>query len=187
MSKFFAGLDIGTTKIACGIAQRDEQGNLRLIGVGTLDSQGVRRSRIANLNLVKPPLQAVIANAMRMSRKRIGELMVGIGGEHIEMIVAQGITTTDTGKFSYSHKIDAIESAIEHVRGAAEYKGRTVIHWEPLYFVVDEERQVDDPVGMTGRYLQAFTAVITGQKGEVEDIKTERSCIYYSSEARGNP
>ena len=43
------GLDIGTTKIGCIIAELDPDRNVKIVGVGTSRSEGLRRGVVVNL------------------------------------------------------------------------------------------------------------------------------------------
>ena len=40
--RFIVGLDIGTTKICCVIAEKKEDGGLDIIGIGRSSSRGLR-------------------------------------------------------------------------------------------------------------------------------------------------
>ncbi len=44
-----AALDIGSTKVCCFIARADEEGNLRIIGIGHQVSDGVRAGAIVDM------------------------------------------------------------------------------------------------------------------------------------------
>lgn len=46
MNKYIAGLDIGTTKIACFIGERAESGKIRIVGYAKTDSAGVVHSTL---------------------------------------------------------------------------------------------------------------------------------------------
>ena len=43
------GLDIGTTKIAAIIGQKNEQGKIEILGIGKTKSLGVHRGVVANI------------------------------------------------------------------------------------------------------------------------------------------
>ena len=45
-----AGLDVGTTKICCVIAEWSPVGNLEIIGVGTNPSRGLRKGVVVNID-----------------------------------------------------------------------------------------------------------------------------------------
>ena len=48
-SQFITGLDIGTTKISIIIAEVDEENTPKIVGVGTVPSDGLRKGVVVNL------------------------------------------------------------------------------------------------------------------------------------------
>ncbi|MEM8585949.1 MAG: cell division protein FtsA, partial [Bacteroidota bacterium] len=48
-SQTIAALDIGTTKVCALIGRRDEHGRLEILGLGKVESQGVMRGVVSNI------------------------------------------------------------------------------------------------------------------------------------------
>jgi len=48
-TRTLVGLDIGTTKISCIIADQNAAGELRVVGVGNAPSEGLRRGVVVDL------------------------------------------------------------------------------------------------------------------------------------------
>ena len=48
-TRTYAGLDIGTTKISCIVADQDASGELRIVGIGNAPSEGLRRGAVVDL------------------------------------------------------------------------------------------------------------------------------------------
>ena len=63
------GLDIGTTKICTIIAERSEEGRLKIVGVGTSKSDGLRRGVVVNIEKTVQSITKAIEEA---------ELMAGV-------------------------------------------------------------------------------------------------------------
>ena len=49
MERYVAGLDIGTTKIACIIAEPDAEAGMRVVGIGVAPSLGLRKGVVVNM------------------------------------------------------------------------------------------------------------------------------------------
>ena len=49
-TRTFVGLDIGTTKISCIIADQNGSPGLRVVGVGNAPSEGLRRGVVVDLD-----------------------------------------------------------------------------------------------------------------------------------------
>ena len=54
------GLDIGTTKIACFIGQKNEFGKIELLGYGRSESVGVSRGVVANIDRTVASIQQAV-------------------------------------------------------------------------------------------------------------------------------
>ncbi|MDO8899619.1 MAG: cell division protein FtsA, partial [Bacteroidales bacterium] len=48
-SEIIVGLDIGTTKIACIVGRRNENGKIEILGYGRTESIGVKRGMVSNI------------------------------------------------------------------------------------------------------------------------------------------
>lgn len=47
--EIIVGLDIGTTKIACFVGQKNEHGKIEILGYGKSNSVGVSRGVVSNI------------------------------------------------------------------------------------------------------------------------------------------
>ncbi|PCI03674.1 MAG: cell division protein FtsA, partial [Zetaproteobacteria bacterium] len=48
-NKIIVGLDIGTSKIACIVAEAAADGRIDIVGIGTHPSKGLRRGVVVNI------------------------------------------------------------------------------------------------------------------------------------------
>ena len=46
---YIVGLDIGTTKIACIVGEKDSNGKIKILGYGKAESTGVKRGMVINI------------------------------------------------------------------------------------------------------------------------------------------
>ena len=63
-----AGLDIGTTNIACIVGRRNEQGKIEVLGMGKHRSDGVSRGVASNIQKTVESIE----HAVRQARTRPG-------------------------------------------------------------------------------------------------------------------
>ena len=61
MSQYIVGLDIGTTKIACFIGERAENGKIRIVGFGKTESVGVERGIVRNIRSTSESIRRAVA------------------------------------------------------------------------------------------------------------------------------
>ena len=78
-----AGLDIGTTKIACIVGRRNAQGKIEVLGMGKARSEGVTRGVVANIPRTVDSIKAAMNDAADMAGVIIETVHVGIAGQHI--------------------------------------------------------------------------------------------------------
>ena len=63
-TRIYAGLDIGTTKITAIVAEADESGEgIRIIGVGSAPSDGLKRGVVVNLEKTTRSIQVAVQDA----------------------------------------------------------------------------------------------------------------------------
>ena len=76
MDKYIVGLDIGTTKIACFIGERAQDGNIRIVGFGKTDSIGVERGVVRNIRSTAESIRRAVADASEMAKYDVEEVYV---------------------------------------------------------------------------------------------------------------
>src|SRR5262249_61598826 len=77
-----AGLDVGTTKICCVIAEWSPVGNLDIVGVGTSPSRGLRKGVVVNIDSTVESIKHAVAEAEEMAGVEIPSVIAGVAGGH---------------------------------------------------------------------------------------------------------
>ena len=77
-SDIVVGLDIGTTKIACIVGKRDENGKIEILGIGKSESLGVSRGVVANIDKTVQAIQTAVEEAKNKTGVDIKYVNVGI-------------------------------------------------------------------------------------------------------------
>jgi cell division protein FtsA len=91
------GLDIGTTKIGCIIAELDGDLNAKIVGVGTSRSDGLRRGVVVNLEKTVVSIGRAIEEAELMAGVEVRNVFAGIAGDHIRSINSHGVIAVSRG------------------------------------------------------------------------------------------
>ena len=168
MSKYIAGLDIGTTKIGAIIAEVNGSPEPTIVGVGTSPSDGLRRGVVVNLDKTIRSIQAAIEEAERMAGVQIDEVFAGIAGDHIRSINARGVVAV-AGPNNEITPAD-IRRVIDAAKAVALPIDREVLHILPQEFIVDDQHGIKDPVGMSGVRLEAEVHIVTGAITSAQNI-----------------
>ncbi len=164
----FAGLDIGTTKISCIIADQNAAGGLRVVGLGNAPSEGLRRGAVVDLEKTVASIMRAVEEAERMAGVQVKGVHAGIAGDHIRSLNSRGVVAV-------SRKDNEIAAAdvtrvIEAAKAIAIPTDREIIHVIPQEFIVDDQDHIKDPVGMSGVRLEAEVHIITGAVTSARNI-----------------
>lgn len=161
-------LDIGTTKVCAIAGSLNEHGQLEILGVGKVDSIGVSRGVVSNIEKTVKAISDAVAEAERRAKIDIKVVHVGIAGQHIKSLQHRGILTRD-------YSIDEISRAdiqklISDMHKLVLPPGDKIIHVIPQEFTIDNEQGITDPIGMSGVRLEANFHIITGQIAASKNI-----------------
>lgn len=154
-------LDIGTTKVCCIIGRKNEYGKVEILGFGKVDSEGVLRGVVSNIEKTVNAISEATSIASKTSGVKIDVVHVGIAGQHIKSLQHRGILTRDHGHLEISQK--DIKRLISDMYKLVLPPGDKILHVIPQEYTVDNEQGILDPIGMSGIRLEANFHIITGQ------------------------
>ncbi|MCF7928045.1 MAG: cell division protein FtsA [Spirochaetales bacterium] len=162
------GLDVGTTKVNAIIAEIETGGELRVIGVGTASSEGLRRGVIINIEATLKSVIQAIESAEMMSGREVQAVQTGIAGGHIEGINSRGVVAV-TGKEREITRSD-VDRVIEAAKAIVIPMDREVFHVIPQEYIVDDQGGIKNPLDMIGVRLEAEVHIVTGSVTSAQNI-----------------
>ncbi|WP_431855564.1 cell division protein FtsA [Azospirillum sp.] len=163
-----AALDVGSTKVCCFIARHEEQGSVKVVGVGHQLAAGVRAGAIIDMEAAETSIGAAVHAAEQMAGETIRDVVVNVSGGYpvshtfnAEVSVpGQEVTDSD------------VRRALAHARALQVGAESTLIHALPVGFSLDGNRGIRDPRGMYGDRLAVHVHVITAAAGAVRNLQT---------------
>ncbi|MDQ7063921.1 MAG: cell division protein FtsA [candidate division KSB1 bacterium] len=158
-SDYLCALDIGTTKISALIGEVDENQQVKIIGFGMAPSEGLRRGVVINLDKTMQSIIRARQEAERMAGVEIEAVYAGIAGDHIRSVNGRGVVAV-AGENHVITQEDK-KRVIEAAKAVALPFDREIVHILPQEFIVDDQRGIDDPVGMSGVRLEAEVHIVT--------------------------
>jgi cell division protein FtsA len=167
-TRTYVGLDIGTTKISCIIAETAATGELNIVGVGNAPSEGLRRGVVVDLEKTVASIQRAVDEAERMAGVPVKGVFAGIAGDHIRSINGRGVIAVSR-KDNEIGPAD-VDRVVEAAKAIAIPMDREIIHVIPQEFIVDDQDGIKDPVGMSGVRLEAEVHIITGAVTSAKNI-----------------
>ena len=169
-SEILVGIEIGTSKVRCVVAEVDDEGNLNILGTGRVDSLGVRKGEIVDMKLATECVHDALAAAESNSDVRIEEVITVVTGGHIQSFNSRGSIRIERGDGVLGEieqaDIDAVVAKANEVSLPAEH---TFLHNSIQHYFVDGQAGVLDPTGLVGSQLDADVHIIHGIKNRVQN------------------
>ena len=169
--QIIAGIDIGSSKIVTIIASSvgdSEEEKIRVLGVATSPSRGIRKGQIVNIEETTTSLLECIEAAERMAGYNINRALVAISGPHIASSNSRGVVAVAEPEAEINR--DDIKRVIEAAQALSLPASRELIHVIPRYFTVDGQEGIKDPAGMSGVRLEVETHIITGSSTAIKNL-----------------
>ncbi|MEM1216556.1 MAG: cell division protein FtsA [Bacteroidota bacterium] len=154
-------VDIGTTKVCAMVGRRNEHGKLEVLGFGKVESEGVLRGVVSNIEKTVNAITEAIHLAQRQSGLTFREVHVGIAGQHIKSLQHRGMLTRDNDHTEISRR--DIDRLVSDMYKLVLPPGDKILHVIPQEYTIDNEQGITDPIGMSGIRLEANFHIITGQ------------------------
>ncbi|GHV43371.1 cell division protein FtsA [Bacteroidia bacterium] len=165
-----AALDIGTTKIAVVVAEKDNNGQLKVLAHGSEPSYGVSRGAVFNIDKTARAIRRAVDKAELHYGKRIDEVYVGIAGMHINSIQVQR-------RLNRNNNTGVTADELQNMRDDAARQpvndGDCIIHVVPQEFFADDIGEAfteRDAQGISCKVLVGNYHLITASRQDVKNI-----------------
>lgn len=172
MSKghYHVGLDIGSANIRAVIAQEISSDELlRVVGVGTAPSVGIRRGAVIDVEAVAKTCNAVLEQAERMAGHPAESVTVSVTGAEISCQNASGVVAV--GRADGEVAEDDMARVLEEAQARLPLPlNREVIHVIPRGYRLDDQKNIKDPLGMHGVRLEMNALAVNGSTSHLKNI-----------------
>lgn len=177
-NKVVVGIDVGTTKIAVFIGEKNTQGEIKIIGMGKTESVGVEHGEVKIITKASESIRKAVEIAEGKCNIKVTEAYVGIAGHNIKSTPQRGkkIIKED------HHIIDQedIDTLLEDQRSVAMPPGESIIDIVPQDYIIDGETGIIDPVGREGKTIEVNYNLISGDETNVHNIYRSVSMAGYN-------
>lgn len=172
------GLDVGTTKICAVVGEVTPEG-IDIVGVGTSPSHGMRGGMVINVDKTVQAIKRAVSDAQFMAGCDIERVHVGIAGTHIKSENSTGVVAIKNREVT---PID-IERVMDAAQAIALPHDREILHVIPQEFIVDDQKGIMDPLGMSGVRLEVKVHIITVASTALRNIEKccEKAGLYVES------
>ena len=161
------GLDIGTSKVVCMVAEPNHNDELEIIGIGSYPSRGMKKGVVVNIESTVASIQRAVEEAELMAGCQIDHLYAGIAGSHIRSLNSHGIVGIRDGEVMAQD----VERVIDAAQAVAIPADQKILHILPQEYVIDSQEGVREPLGMSGVRMEAKVHLVTCAVNAAQNIE----------------
>ena len=163
-----AAIDVGTTKVCTVVADLNEAGTPRIVGVGIAPSVGLHKGLVVNINEARESIKESVRKAEQSSNYKVESAYVGVTGRHVTSLNNRGVVAiTRNDRVVRTDDLRRVLSSAQSVKIPSD---RKLLHVIPRSYAVDGQAHVKNPIGMHGFRLDVETHVITAAVTSVQNL-----------------
>ena len=167
-NRTIASIDVGTTKVCTTIADINDGGAPRVVGVGVNPSVGLHKGLVVNINEARESIRESVRKAEQASNYKVDSAYVGVTGRHVASLNNRGVVAiTRNDRVVRSDDLRRVLASAQSIKIPSD---RKLLHVIPRAYVVDGQAGVKNPVGMHGFRLDVETHVITAAVTSVQNL-----------------
>jgi cell division protein FtsA len=161
-------IDVGTTKVCTTIADVDDGGNIRVVGVGVTPSKGLHKGLVVNINEARESVRESVKKAEQASGYKVESAYVGVTGRHVSSLNNRAVVAiTRNDRLVRSDDLRRVLTTARSIKVPIE---RRLLHVIPRGYAVDGQAGVKNPVGMHGFRLDVEAHIITAAVTSVQNL-----------------
>jgi cell division protein FtsA len=167
MEGIIFGLDIGTTKV-CALVGEIKDGQLKIIGLGEQNAEGMRKGMIIDVAQATVPIALAIEQAEETSGYDLSQAYVSMAGEHISSTNNHGAIAIGKNGSGVTH--EDVERALNAAQAISIPHNREIVHLVPRTFVIDDQEEVRSPIGLHGYRLEVEAHIVTAATAALKNL-----------------
>jgi cell division protein FtsA len=173
----FAGIDIGSTSVRIAVGQRvpasGDKEQVHIIGASEVSSEGISRGTINSIEDAVSSVSGAIEKVERMTGMPVGTAWVSIAGASVTMIESKGVVAVSRPDGEV--RDEDVDRAVDAAQTVATPVNYEIVHVIPKSFLVDGQKGIKDPVGMSGIRLEVDAQIIQGLSSHIKNLT---KCVY---------
>jgi cell division protein FtsA len=160
-------IDVGSAKTCALVAEITDAG-LRYRSHGIADSMGSRKGTIVDLDKAIASIQRAVEQAENGIAAPIERALIGVSGGHLRGINSMGGINFANRPREITR--EEVRQAVEKARAVSLPQDREVLHLLPQEFILDNQAEIRDPLGMIGSKLEVRVHVVTAARSAVQNV-----------------
>lgn len=157
-NNLLVSLDVGTSKVAVIVAELNSEGSVKICGLGSSRSEGVRNGVVVDIGAAVHSIRAAIDEAEQTSGLKIDTVYTACEDHRLRFLNHTG-TTPVRGPEVVQDDLDA---AVANAKEVDLKPGEQVLKILIQEFGIDGEDGIKKPQGMTANRLEASVHLVCG-------------------------
>lgn len=168
MSAKILGIDIGSVKVCAAIAQVNTNGEVSIIAISSVESKGIKKGTITNIEQAANSISLAVNDALRIAGTKYDKVIVSISGKGIQNIPCRTVINIPDKEVT----LGQIERLMQDLDSRAKINyDYEAIHVLPYNFKLDDQDDIEDPLGMSGNRLEVEAQIIAAHRQSVINIR----------------
>jgi len=166
---YVASIDIGTEKIALLVADKEDDGQLRIIAHSLCSSDGVKKGSLYSIDSLCRVLNKLIDQTFESFNLDFDRVRVNISDTHLTCLDGKG-------KVSINESVTSrdLDAVLESAMAMPTATNKEKLHIIKKKFTINETVVVDDPIDMEAEVLESKVHIVTVSSSSVRNIE---NCI----------
>ena len=168
---YILGIDIGNSKI-CSLVADICGSEPQILGIGIAPSHGIQKSNIKSIDSVATALQKSLDEARQMAGVEVSRAFIALSGNS-----ARSENLSEMINLPPNCEISAKE--INRLMLLVDFKARNeiipsgfeLVHILPCAFTIDNQKPVNNPLGMVGSRLEVSASVVYTHKTDLANLR----------------
>lgn len=171
-SSMVVALDIGTSKISCAVADVDDMGRLKIVGIGKVSADGIQDGSVQDVESAVESIRRAKEEAEAMSGREITTVSTALTGKYLHSVNREGRLVLSEGEVTTDdvQRVTRLAMAFDPKTDGRHDDDRVVAHIVKGYTLDNDQVLIEDPVGMTGSVIRAHVHLAMGSESIVANL-----------------
>jgi cell division protein FtsA len=161
------GIDIGSGTIKTIIGEIEANGVINIIGVGkSYSKDGIKKGNVINISQTVKAIEQSIESASNMATTTVTKALITISGDHIKSVNSKGVVAANDTEVTQSD----VDKALKKCKDSFLSQNKEIIHIIPQEYIIDDQRGIKNPIGMTGNSLEVSVHVALANASSARNV-----------------
>ncbi|EJF75709.1 cell division protein FtsA [Bartonella alsatica] len=188
-TRFLTVLDVGSSKIVCLIAclrplkhahyLHGRTHSMEILGFGVQRSRGIKSGVVMDMFAAEQSIRLAVDAAEKMAGLVVDSVIVNFSSSRLQSALINGMVRLNGREVSRRD----VRVAFSDVSRKVFDTERHVMHSVPISYVLDGDKGISDPIGMTGESFGVDVHVVTAETAALRNLETCINRAHLSVEA----